>query len=198
MRARLIVLLASLALGTQACGGASGETPATSASSGGEGESAASFDPSTLDPAEQERIAANQQGARPEPGAASAGGQGGASAPSEADVLGRSGYGGSGSGSGGGGLLIGGDRDHPVPTCGPQESYLFVARDFVCPGGGANPFGGDASRAAAARRGNVGPHPYSGPRSGDPLSDAHIVDVYEVPCPGGPVEVFVCMYHCRP
>lgn len=200
MRARLVLVLASLVLGGVAvggCGGASGEPAATSASSsGGEGEGA-TFDPSSLDPAAQERIAANQQGRRAAtgaaPGAASA-----TDAPSEADVLGRQGYTGSGVGGGGGGLVIGGDPQHPVPTCGASESYLFVARDFQCPGGGPNPFGGVPSAAAQARRGNVGPHAFSGPRTGDPLADAHIVDVYEVPCPGGPVEVYVCMYHCAP
>jgi hypothetical protein len=89
----------------------------------------------------------------------------------------------------------GGDREHPVPTCGPLESYVYVARDFQCPGGG-NPFGGDPAAAQAARRGSVGAHAYSGPRTGDFVMDAHIVDVYDVPCASGRTPVYVCMYHC--
>ena len=28
------------------------------------------------------------------------------------------------------------------------------------------------------------------------MLDAHIVDLYEVPCPSGAVQVHVCLYHC--
>ncbi|UJR86269.1 hypothetical protein [Sandaracinus amylolyticus] len=193
MRASIAAIV--LGLASAACGGGgSGETAReTPATSGAETARSASS-PYASGPL-PETVAANQQGER----VASTGVLGeGASAPSEADVLGRSGYGGAGRGAGGGAGLIGADREHPVPTCGPQESYLFVARDFQCPGGQPNPLGGDPGAGAAARRGNVGPHAYSGPLTGDPLQDAHIVDVYEVPCPSGPVEVFVCMYHCAP
>ncbi|WP_053237292.1 hypothetical protein [Sandaracinus amylolyticus] len=189
MRARIAAIVVALA--SSACGGASGETAQPTTTSGAETARSASS-PYASGPL-PETVAANQQGER----VASTSSEG-ASAPSEADVLGRSGYGGAGRGAGGGSALIGADREHPVPTCGPQESYLFVARDFQCPGGQPNPLGGDPGAGAAARRGNVGPHSYTGPRSGDPLQDAHIVDVYEVPCPSGPVEVFVCMYHCAP
>lgn len=201
MRLGLSISIIMLAL-SAGCGGASTE-PATAAgapvssggvSSGGGGE--------------------NQQGRAVSATTSTAtGGPGSAAGPTQADVLGRSGYGGEGYGAGpgaGGGVtgLIGGDRDHPVPTCGARESYLYVARDFQCPGGG-NPLGraaalgarsaGDLEAAllqagAGARRGNVGPHPHGPER--DPMADAHIVDQYEVQCGSGPVQVYVCLYHC--
>lgn len=174
------------------CGGAGGASGGTTAESAGGEESASAG------------ASANQQGSASADPSATAGAGGsesaGTRAPTQADVLGRGGYGGAGYGVGGGAGgqgLIGADREHPVPTCGPEESYLYVARDFVCPGGG-NPLGGDPSAGAAARDGNVGPHHYTGPRSGDPMLDAHIVDLYTVPCPSGPVQVYVCMYHCAP
>lgn len=90
---------------------------------------------------------------------------------------------------------VGGDREHPVPACGAMESYLYVAGQFQCPGGG-NPLGGDPRAGARARLGNVGPHAHGPER--DPMMDAHIVDLYEVPCPSGAVQVYVCLYHCPP
>ncbi|MDQ3035853.1 MAG: hypothetical protein M3Y87_25845, partial [Myxococcota bacterium] len=74
---------------------------------------------------------------------------------------------------------------------------LYVARDFQCPGG-SNPLGGDPAAGAAARSGSVGQHTVTGPGTGDPMMDMHVVDLYEVPCPSGPVQVYVCMYHCAP
>ena len=74
--------------------------------------------------------------------------------------------------------------DDPVPMCGGRASYLFIARDFRCPGGG-NPLDGTPRAGARARIGSIGAGP-----------DGHIVDMYEVPCPRGPVRVFVDMYHC--
>jgi hypothetical protein len=175
-----VVVFSALAFVLAACGGAAEPAPASppppASASGGS-------------------VAANQQG-RIDPGLAGPL-DSSAAAPSQADVLGRSGYGGAGYGSGtggGSGSLIGGDREHPVPTCGPDESYLWVARDFHCPGGG-NPLQGDPARGQAARVGNVGPHAHTS-SGGDPFADAHIVDLYEIPCPRGPVQVFVCMYHC--
>jgi hypothetical protein len=47
------------------------------------------------------------------------------------------------------------------------------------------PLGGDVGAGGAARRGNIGAGP-----------DGHILDHYVVPCPEGPVELFVDMYHC--
>ena len=169
------------------------------ASAGCGGEPAARSTPSVATTSGSDSVSANQQGgpvAPPsEPGGIGAAGQGG---PTQADVLGRQGYGGMQGGGGiGGQALIGGDREHPVPTCGPRESYLYIARDFQCPGGG-NPLQGDAAAGAAARSGSVGSHSVPGPGTGDPLMDMHVVDLYEVPCPSGAVQVFVCMYHCPP
>lgn len=87
----------------------------------------------------------------------------------------------------------GSDREHPVEVCGAMESYQYVARRFQCPGGG-NPLGGDPEAGARARIGNVGPHAHGPER--DPMLDAHIVDLYEIPCPSGAVQVHVCLYHC--
>lgn len=91
---------------------------------------------------------------------------------------------------------LGFDREHPVPRCGAMESYLFVAQEFQCPGGG-NPLGGDPRAGAGARRGNVGPHAHAA-TGGDPMLESHIVDLYEIPCPSGPAQVYVCLYHCPP
>jgi hypothetical protein len=73
-----------------------------------------------------------------------------------------------------------------VQRCGAPKSYSYVAAEFECPGGG-NPFGGDLARGAGARVGNVG----SGP-------DGHVLDLYEIPCPSGPVRIYVDLYHCPP
>ncbi|PCC66659.1 hypothetical protein SAMN02745121_00614 [Nannocystis exedens] len=77
-----------------------------------------------------------------------------------------------------------GSAEAPIPRCGPRDSYQYVAGEFRCPGGG-NPFEGDAQAAAGARSGSLGPD-----------ARGHMVDVYEVPCPTGKVEVFVDMYGC--
>lgn len=86
---------------------------------------------------------------------------------------------------------IGRDREHPVPTCGAMESYIYVASTYQCPGGG-NPLGGNPSAGQAARIGNVGPHA----GAGGSMEDAHIVDLYSIPCPAGAQELYVCLYHC--
>lgn len=65
----------------------------------------------------------------------------------------------------------------------PRTDYPFVGA-YTC-ADGTVPLGGDPMRGAQARRGNVG----SGP-------DGHMVDLYDVPCPSGPVEVYVDGYHC--
>ena len=80
----------------------------------------------------------------------------------------------------------GADREHAVGACGPRESYDYVARVFQCPGGG-NPFNGNSVAARQARVGSVGAN-----------AAGHIVDLYRVPCPRGPVEVYVDMYQCPP
>lgn len=62
----------------------------------------------------------------------------------------------------------------PALTCGPAESYAYVASRFRC-ADGSNPLGGTA------------PRPHS----------SHVLDIYDVPCPGGAVPVYVDMYGCR-
>ncbi|HEY8431486.1 MAG TPA: hypothetical protein VIL20_24060 [Sandaracinaceae bacterium] len=78
----------------------------------------------------------------------------------------------------------GASPEDPVSACGPGDSYAFVAREFECPEGG-NPLGGDPMAGAGARAGNVGAN-----------SAGHIIDLYRVPCPSGPVDVYVDMYGC--
>lgn len=74
--------------------------------------------------------------------------------------------------------------EDPVMACGPADSYRYVAAEFECPGGG-NPLDGDPNAGARARVGNVGAN-----------STGHIIDLYRVPCPSGPVDVYVDMYGC--
>ena len=69
-----------------------------------------------------------------------------------------------------------------MPACGARNSYAYIANGFRC-ADGSNPFTGDLSAAAASRRGNVGAN-----------STGHIIDLYDVPCPEGPQEVYVDMY----
>ena len=76
------------------------------------------------------------------------------------------------------------DAEHPVPACGPLDSYEYVASRFRCPDG-TNPLGGDPRAGQASRLGNVGAN-----------SSGHIIDVYRVPCASGPVDVYVDMYGC--
>jgi hypothetical protein len=77
-----------------------------------------------------------------------------------------------------------GTADAPIPRCGARDSYRYVAAEFRCPEGG-NPLDGDLSAAARVRAGSIGPRP-----------DGHMIDVYEVPCPSGQVDVFIDMYGC--
>jgi hypothetical protein len=79
----------------------------------------------------------------------------------------------------------GSSLDKPMLVCGPRESYRYVAEEFQCPRGG-NPLKGDLTLAQQARLGAL-----------DRPNSEHIVDVYRVPCAGGPVEVFVDMYGCE-
>ncbi len=74
--------------------------------------------------------------------------------------------------------------EDPVSACGPRDSYIFVASEFQCPEGG-NPLGGDPMAGARSRAGNVGAN-----------STGHIIDLYQVPCPSGTVDVYVDMYGC--
>ncbi|HEY8380138.1 MAG TPA: hypothetical protein VIK91_26795 [Nannocystis sp.] len=77
-----------------------------------------------------------------------------------------------------------GTADAPIPRCGARDSYRYVAEEFRCPGGG-NPFDGDLKAAARSRAGSFGPNPAG-----------HMIDVYEVPCPSGKVDVYIDMYGC--
>jgi hypothetical protein len=77
---------------------------------------------------------------------------------------------------------VGRTKGTPVPTCGEQGSYRYVASEFACHDG-TNPFHGDAHAASDARQGNVGANP-----------DGHIIDLYVVPCPEGQQRVFVDEY----
>lgn len=79
---------------------------------------------------------------------------------------------------------VGMDPEHPVPACGPGDSYDYVASRFRCPDG-TNPLGGDPRAGQMARLGNVGAN-----------STGHIIDVYRVPCASGPIDVYVDMYGC--
>ncbi|WAS91152.1 hypothetical protein [Nannocystis punicea] len=78
----------------------------------------------------------------------------------------------------------GSSKEHPLPTCDTNGSYVAVA-DAECEDG-SRPFDGDLSSGKRARRGSVGTN-----------KDGHIVDLYEVPCPEGPKEIFVDMYACE-
>jgi hypothetical protein len=79
---------------------------------------------------------------------------------------------------------LGRSAEQPVVTCGPEQSYAYVASRFQCPSG-TNPLGGDVDRGRSARRGAI-PSPHN----------AHILDVYDVPCSSGNVAVYVDMYGC--
>lgn len=79
---------------------------------------------------------------------------------------------------------VAGTAEEPVPRCGARESYRYVASEFRCPDGG-NPLDGDLAAAAGVRAGSLGPTPAG-----------HMIDVYEVPCPAGKVDVYIDMYGC--
>ena len=66
-----------------------------------------------------------------------------------------------------------------------RTDYPYVA-SYRCPDG-STPLGGDPARGQAARVGNVGEG-----------SDGHVLDVYEIQCPSGTVQVYVDAYHCAP
>lgn len=78
----------------------------------------------------------------------------------------------------------GSDKSVPILRCGAMDSYSFVASIYRC-ADGSNPLRGNTRAGAGARRGNVGPN-----------QRGHIIDLYEVPCPGGAERVFVDMYEC--
>ena len=79
--------------------------------------------------------------------------------------------------------------EHPLETCGAMEGYTAISR-FVC-ADGEMPLHGNPELGAGARLGSSRPHV-----EGTSIMDSHIVDIYRVPCASGPVEVFVCLYHC--
>lgn len=74
--------------------------------------------------------------------------------------------------------------EEPVVTCGPEQAYAYVAQRFRCPDG-SNPLGGDLEKAAQSRRGSL-----------RAARGNHILDAYDVPCPGGKVAVYVDLYGC--
>lgn len=81
-----------------------------------------------------------------------------------------------------------GTSDDPFLLChgegGPSRTdYSFVA-SWHC-ADGSMPLAGAPMSGAGSRVGNVGPGP-----------DGHIVDLYRVPCPSGPVDLYVDAYHC--
>ncbi len=81
-----------------------------------------------------------------------------------------------------------GTADDPVQLCHAnggfgRTDYGYVAH-FQC-ADGSMPLAGIPERGAAARRGNVGAGP-----------DGHVVDLYDIPCASGPVELYVDAYHC--
>ncbi len=82
--------------------------------------------------------------------------------------------------------------EKPIEACGARESYVAVAR-YQCADGSV-PLGGDARAAQQARLGSVGSH--MADNDSNHFMNSHIVDMYEVPCPGATVKVFVCLYHC--
>ena len=82
-------------------------------------------------------------------------------------------------------VVLGTRRSTPVPTCGATHSYDYIASDVVC-ADGRSLFGGDLRAAIEARVGNVGMGP-----------SGHIIDLYRIPCPEGPKEVYVDMYECE-
>lgn len=86
--------------------------------------------------------------------------------------------------------LPGSSFDAPLETCGTDESYAAIA-SYECPDGSI-PLGGDPRAGHRARLGSSRSHVDDPPS----LMESHIVDIYEVPCPKGPVRVYVCMYHC--
>ncbi|MDI3282934.1 hypothetical protein [Polyangium sp. 15x6] len=78
---------------------------------------------------------------------------------------------------------LGRDKEHPVPRCGPVDSYAFIS-EYTCKDG-SQPLGADPQKGREARSGNVGAN-----------HTGHIIDRYVVECPDGEVEIFVDMYGC--
>ncbi|MEZ4454004.1 MAG: hypothetical protein R3B09_31395 [Nannocystaceae bacterium] len=80
---------------------------------------------------------------------------------------------------------VGATKENPVPSCGPDHSYDYIASDVVC-ADGKSPLRGDLEAAMAARVGNVGPN-----------EAMHIIDLYEIHCPEGPKAIYVDMDDCE-
>jgi len=87
--------------------------------------------------------------------------------------------------------VAGATLENPVKACGPGASYRLIAA-WECADGSV-PLGGDPAAGQRARLGSSRSHLDEPPD--DPMN-SHIVDIYEVPCPGGTETVHVCMYHC--
>jgi hypothetical protein len=84
---------------------------------------------------------------------------------------------------------VGSSFERPLTACGARESYEVIA-NLQCPDE-SRPLGGDVHEAQAARRGSSFAH-----QEGPSVMESHIVDVYELPCPSGTQEVYLCLYHC--
>lgn len=82
--------------------------------------------------------------------------------------------------------------DDPIEACGPRQSYKKVA-NYRCEDG-SMPLAGNTVAGRDARLGSSKSHMPGPP--GD-FANSHIVDIYRVPCPNGPVTLYVCMYHCK-
>lgn len=80
----------------------------------------------------------------------------------------------------------GSTRELALLRCREDDSDYRTVAEYPCPDG-SRPLGGQVRAGADVRVGNVGE-----------AADGHIVDLYEVPCPGGPVRVYVDAYHCDP
>lgn len=77
----------------------------------------------------------------------------------------------------------GSSKEHPLPACGPQGSYIAVA-DAECDDG-SRPLDGDVPQGMRSRSGSVGPN-----------ASGHIIDLYKITCPEGPKQIYVDMYGC--
>ncbi len=77
---------------------------------------------------------------------------------------------------------VGSSASNPVRVCGAGDEHRWLAQEFQCPDG-SNPFPTQDSVSQLAPRGSM-------------MGDQHLVDRYQVPCPGGVVTVFLDMYGC--
>lgn len=174
MRRAPFVLIVALAAGCSSGGSSTSATPVT-ASTGGERPVARPISPTATAEAAAPRAMSQEEFDRQWRAAPAS------SSPFDMSGMVIAGAPGGGPYAAYGGL--GYDAEHPVAVCGTVESYTLVA-SHICPDG-SMPLGGDSSAGAGARVGNVGAN-----------STGHVIDLYEVPCSTGPVQLFVDMYGC--